>query len=69
MIKINEQYRPRGWQALKILLQRKGLKGTDLEEAESSFYQGMTVLSNLFLSNSPTIDIENKKNNRMKKVV
>lgn len=41
---------PRGWEALKIMLQEEGLTGAEIEEARSSFYKGIEILSKLFLS-------------------
>ena len=40
----------RGWDALKIRLQARGLTSAELEEAYSSFGKGVEVLSRLFLS-------------------
>lgn len=41
---------PRGWEALKIMLQEEGLTGAEIEEARSCFYKGIEILSKLFLS-------------------
>ena len=40
----------RGWEALKKMLQERGVTGPELEEAQNSFYRGMEVLAKLFLS-------------------
>lgn len=64
MIKLNSKYQSRGWQALKIKLEKKGLAPVEIQEAEESFYQGVTVLSELFLSKG----VENSlKKRRLKK--
>ena len=50
MKKKSDEHRPRGWEALKIELQERGVTGPELEEAQDSFYKGIEVLSKLFLS-------------------
>lgn len=40
----------RGWEALEIMLQGRGITGSELEEARDSFYKGIELLSRLFLS-------------------
>ncbi len=41
--------KPRGWDALEIRLKQRGLSGIELEEAHKSFYDGIEVLSKMFL--------------------
>jgi len=41
--------RPRGWDAIEIKLKERGLSGAELEEAHKSFYDGIEVLSKMFL--------------------
>jgi len=41
----------RGWNALKLQLEEKGLSQNELAESESSFYKGIETLSQLFLLN------------------
>jgi hypothetical protein len=48
--KNNNKTSPRGWEALKIMLQERGVTGVELQEAQDSFYGGIEVLSRLFLS-------------------
>jgi len=40
----------RGWEALKKMLQERGVTSPELEEAQNCFYQGIEVLAKLFLS-------------------
>lgn len=40
----------RGWDALAKILQERGVKGPELEEARDSFYKGIDLLSRMFLS-------------------
>lgn len=49
-MKIADEVKPRGWEALKIMLEKQGLSSMEIEEARDSFYEGMEVLSWLFLS-------------------
>ena len=39
----------RGWDALEEKLKGRGLSGAELEEARKSFYDGIEVLSKMFL--------------------
>ena len=53
--KVNEKNKEdkgnrRGWEALEIMLQERGITGSELEEARDSFYKGIELLSRLFLS-------------------
>ncbi len=41
--------KPRGWDALEIRLKQRGLSYIELEEARKSFYDGIEVLSKMFL--------------------
>lgn len=41
--------KPRGCEALEIMLKERGLSGLELEEARKSFYDGIEVLSKVFL--------------------
>jgi len=50
MLKKDNKVNPRGWEALKIMLQERGLTKVELEEAQDSFYRGIEVLAKLFLS-------------------
>lgn len=49
-MKIADEVKPRGWEALRIMLEQQGLSSVEIEEARDSFYEGMQVLSRLFLS-------------------
>lgn len=49
-MKITDEVEPRGWEALRITLEQQGLSSAEIEEARDSFYEGMEVLSRLFLS-------------------
>lgn len=49
-MKTAEGVKLRGWDALKIKLEQKGLSSTRIEQAKDSFHEGMEVLSRLFLS-------------------
>jgi len=49
--------RPRGWDALEIKLKGRGLSVAEVQEARKSFYEGIEVLSKMFLS---TYDVEKK---------
>jgi len=40
---------PRGWDAIEIKLKERGLSGGEIEEARKSFYEGIEVLSKMFL--------------------
>lgn len=48
---------PRGWDALEIKLKGRGLSVAELQESRKSFYEGIEVLSKMFLS---TYDMEKK---------
>jgi len=50
MSKKVDKIKPRGWEALKIMLQERGITGVELEEAQGSFCRGIEILSRLFLS-------------------
>ncbi len=41
--------RPRGWDALEIKLKGRGLSVAEVQEARKSFYEGIEVLSKMFL--------------------
>jgi hypothetical protein len=41
--------RPRGWDALEIKLKGRGLSGAEVQEARKSFYDGIEILSRMFL--------------------
>ena len=43
-----KEERPRGWEALRAKLKERGLTGIELEEAQSSFYKGLGLLSGMF---------------------
>jgi hypothetical protein len=45
-----DKIKPRGWEALKIMLRERGLTNVELEEAQDSFYRGIEILSRLFLT-------------------
>ena len=49
--------KPRGWDALEIKLKGRGLSVAEVQEARKSFYEGIEVLSKMFLS---TYDVEKK---------
>ena len=49
-MKIADNIQPRSWEALKIKLEQQGLSSIEIEEAQNSYYQGIEVLSRLFLS-------------------
>ncbi len=38
-----------GWEALEKMLQERGLTSPELEEARKSFYDGIEVLSKMFM--------------------
>jgi len=40
---------PRGWDALEIKLKSRGLSVVEVQEARKSFYEGIEVLSKMFL--------------------
>ena len=54
----NAQVKPRGWDALEIKLKGRGLSVAEIQEARKSFYEGIEVLSKMFLS---TYDMEKKE--------
>jgi hypothetical protein len=41
--------KPRGWDAIEIKLKERGLSCGEIEEARKSFYEGIEVLSKMFL--------------------
>jgi hypothetical protein len=45
----NAQIKPRGWDALELKLKSRGLSCAELSEARKSFYEGIEVLSKMFL--------------------
>ncbi len=45
----NTEAKPRGWDALEIMLKGRGLSGAEVQEARKSFYDGIEVLSKMFL--------------------
>ena len=45
-----DKLKPRGWEALKIMLRERGLTDVELEEAHGSFCRGIEILSRLFLT-------------------
>jgi hypothetical protein len=48
---INEiRAEPRGWDALEIKLMGRGLSNVEIQEARKSFYEGIELLSKMFLS-------------------
>ena len=54
----NAQVKPRGWDALELKLKSRGLSIAEVQEARKSFYEGIEVLSKMFLS---TYDMEKKE--------
>lgn len=40
----------RGWDALEIKLRSRGLSSVEIQEARKSFYEGIELLSRMFLS-------------------
>ena len=54
----NAEVSPRGWDALEIKLKGRGLSVAEIQEARKSFYEGIEVLSKMFLS---TYDMEKKE--------
>ena len=48
----------RGWDALEIKLKGRGLSVAEVQEARKSFYEGIELLSKMFLS---TYDMEKKE--------
>lgn len=45
----NAEVNPRGWDALEIKLKGRGLSVVEVQEARKSFYEGIEVLSKMFL--------------------
>jgi len=45
----NAQVKPRGWDALEIKLKSRGLSVAEVQEARKSFYEGIELLSKMFL--------------------
>ena len=45
----NAQIKPRGWDALEVKLKSRGLSIAEVQEARKSFYEGIEVLSKMFL--------------------
>jgi len=41
--------KPRGWDALEMKLKDRGLSSTEIQNACKSFYDGIEVLSKMFL--------------------
>ena len=54
----NAEARPRGWDALEIKLKGRGLSVAEVQEARKSFYEGIELLSKMFMS---TYDMEKKE--------
>ena len=54
----NAQATPRGWEALEVKLKGRGMSIAEVQEARKSFYEGIEVLSKMFLS---TYDMERKE--------
>jgi hypothetical protein len=54
----NAQIKPRGWDALEVKLRSRGLSIAEVQEARKSFYEGIEVLSKMFLV---CYDAEKKK--------
>ncbi len=50
MIKIREERLPRGWEALKLVMQKEGFSNNEIEEAEESFRNGIKILARLYHS-------------------
>lgn len=50
MTKKVDKLKPRGWEALKIMLRERGLTDVEIEEAQDSFSRGIEILSRLFLT-------------------
>ena len=46
----NAQIKPRGWDALEVKLKSRGLSIAEVQESRKSFYEGIEVLSKMFLS-------------------
>lgn len=51
MIKVSDNSSPRGWSALKLLMEEEGFCEKEIEDAEVSFREGVEVLSKLFFCN------------------
>jgi len=45
-----ESKNPRGWEALEIKLKAKGLSAGEISQARKSFYDGIEILTKIFLS-------------------
>ena len=45
----NAQIKPRGWDALEVKLKSRGLSIAEVQDARKSFYEGIEVLSKMFL--------------------
>ena len=45
----NAEVKPRGWDALEIKLKSRGLSISEVQEAHKSFYEGIELLSKMFL--------------------
>lgn len=54
----NAGVKPRGWDALELKLKGLGLSVAEIQEARKSFYEGIELLSKMFLS---AYDMEKKK--------
>ena len=48
--KSNIDKKPRGWDALEIKLKAKGLSAGEISQARKSFYDGIEILTKMFLS-------------------
>jgi len=45
----DKSIRPRGWEALEMKLKGRGLSIAEVQEARKSFYEGIELLSKMFL--------------------
>ena len=48
--KSNNDQQPRGWEALEIKLKAKGLSAGEIALAKKTFFEGIEVLTKMFLS-------------------
>lgn len=53
MIMKSNDDKPRGWEALKIMLKEEGLNDQEIEEAELSFRNGINALYKLYILTHP----------------
>ncbi|MFH1678496.1 MAG: hypothetical protein ABH914_02625 [Candidatus Omnitrophota bacterium] len=51
----------RGWEAIEHRLRRRDMSAGDLAEARKSFYEGIEILSKLFLSDNCKEELSSKK--------